>query len=52
MKKALLAAAATLVVGYLALSLLWNMDGGGYLALLVAIAVMGGFTIYFNETKK
>ena len=52
MKKALRAAAVTLAVGYLALSLLWNMTGGGYLGLLVAIAVMGGFIIYFNETKK
>ena len=52
MKKALLAAAVTLIVGYLALALLWNVGGGGYLGLLVAIAVMGGFIIYFNETKK
>lgn len=52
MKKALLAAGVTLAVGYLALALFWNMGGGGYLGLLVAIAVMGGFIIYFNETKK
>ncbi len=52
MKKALLAAAVTLGVGYLALALFWNVGGGGYLGLLVAIAVMGGFIIYFNDSKK
>ncbi len=52
MKKALLAAAVTLAAGYLALALFWNVGGGGYLGLLVAVAVMGGFIIYFNETKK
>ena len=41
----MLAAAATLIAGYLALSLLWNVGGGGYLGLLVSIAVIGGFTI-------
>lgn len=52
MKKALLAAAVTLAVGYLAMALLWNVEGGGFLGLLAAIAVMGGFIIYFSETKK
>lgn len=52
MKNALLAAAVTLAVGYLTLVLLSDVSGGGYLVLLVAIAVMGGFIIYFNEAKK
>ncbi len=53
MGKAILAAIVTLIVGYLGmvvgLELLGNWDEFG---LLIAIAVMGAFIIYFNDKKK
>ena len=52
MGKAILAAIVTLIVGYLGtvvgLELLGNWDEFG---LLIAIAVMGAFIIYFNDKK-
>ena len=52
MGKAILAAIVTLIVGYLGtvvgLELLGNW---GELGLLIAIAVMGAFIIYFNDKK-
>ena len=53
MGKAILAAIVTLIVGYLGmvvgLELLGNWVEFG---LLIAIAVMGAFIIYFNDKKK
>ena len=53
MGKAILAVIVTLIVGYLGmvvgLELLGNWDEFG---LLIAIAVMGAFIIYFNDKKK
>jgi len=48
MGKAILAAIVTLIVGYLGLELLGNWVEFG---LLIAIAVMGAFIIYFNDKK-
>ena len=52
MGKAILAAIVTLIVGYLGtvvgLKLLGNWHQFG---LLIAIAVMGAFIIYFNDKK-
>ena len=52
MGKAILAAIVTLIAGYLGmvvgLELLGNWDEFG---LLIAIAVMGAFIIYFNDKK-
>ena len=52
MGKAILAAIVTLIVGYLGtvvgLELLGN---SGEFGLLIAIAVMGAFIIYFNDKK-
>ena len=52
MGKAILAAIVTLIVGYLGtvvgLELLGNW---GEFGLLIAIAVMGAFIIYFNDKK-
>ena len=52
MGKAILAVIVTLIVGYLGtvvgLELLGNWDEFG---LLIAIAVMGAFIIYFNDKK-
>ena len=53
MDKAILAAIVTLIVGYLGtvvgLEFLGNWVEFG---LLIAIAVMGAFIIYFNDKKK
>ena len=53
MGKAILAAIVTLIVGYLGmvvgLAFLGNLLEFG---LLIAIAVMGPFIIYFNDKKK
>lgn len=53
MGKALLAVIITLIFGYLGMVIGLEMLGGWVeIGLLIAIAVMGGFIIYFNETKK
>ncbi|MBO5892598.1 MAG: binding-protein-dependent transport permease [Oscillospiraceae bacterium] len=49
MKKAILAAVVTLVIGLLVMSIFTEAIEFGILA---AIAVMGAFIIYFNEKKK
>ena len=53
MGKAILAAIVTLIVGYLGmvvgLEFLGNLLEFG---LLIAIAVLGAFIIYFNDKKK
>ena len=53
MKKAILAAVATLVAGYLGTVVGHELlDGFVEFGCLVAVAVMGAFIIYFNDTKK
>lgn len=53
MGKALLAVIITLILGYLGMVIGLEMLGGWVeFGLLIAIAIMGGFIIYFNETKK
>ena len=49
MKKAILAAVVTLVIGLGAMSIFTEALEFGILA---AIAVMGGFIIYFSDKKK
>lgn len=51
MKKALLAVFSTLVAVYLSFMLDAAIGIPG-IETITAIAVMGGFIIYFNETKK
>ena len=53
MSKAILAAIITFVLGCLGVVIgLEFFDGYTELGLLVAVAVMGAFIIYFNEKKK
>ena len=53
MGKAILAAIVALVVGYLGMVVGFEILGGWVeFGSLIAIAVMGGFIIYFNEKKK
>lgn len=49
MKKAILAAVVTLVIGIGVMSILTD---GLEIGVVAAIAVMGGFIIYFNDKKK
>lgn len=49
MKKAILAAAVTAFAGWFFADWLYQLPEMGS---IVAIAVMGGFIIYFNEQKK
>lgn len=49
MSKAILAAIITLMVGLLTMSIFSDAFEVG---IIVAIAVMGAFIIYFNEKKK
>ena len=53
MGKAILAAIATFVLGCLGMVIVLEFLGG-YIefGLLIAVAVMGAFIIYFNEKKK
>lgn len=52
MGKAILAALVTLVSGYIGMVLGLEIFGGWVeFGVLVAVAVMGGFIIYFNEKK-
>ena len=47
MAKAILAAVVTIFAGFLVMCLLPDIE----LGVLVGVAVMGGFIIYFNEKK-
>ena len=49
MKKAILAAVVTLAIGIGVMTILTD---GLEIGVVVAIAVMGGFIIYFNDKKK
>ena len=50
--KAILAAIVTLIVGYLGTVVGFELLGNWYeFGLLIAIAVMGAFIIYFNDKK-
>ena len=52
MGKAILAAIVTLIVGYLGTVVGVELLGNWYeFGLLIAIAVMGAFIIYFNDKK-
>ncbi len=53
MSKAILAAVVTFILGFVAMVVGLEFLGG-YIefGLLIAIAVMGAFIIYFNEKKK
>ena len=52
MGKAILAAIVTLIVGYLGTVVGLELLGNWYeFGLLIAIAVMGAFIIYFNDKK-
>ena len=48
MGKAMLAAVVTLVAGLLTMSI---FDGAAEVGIVIAVAVMGAFIIYFNEKK-
>ena len=53
MCKAILAAIVTLIVGYLGMVVGLEFLGNWVeFGLLIAIAVMGAFIIYFNDKKK
>uniref|UniRef100_UPI0040297B8D hypothetical protein n=1 Tax=Gemmiger formicilis TaxID=745368 RepID=UPI0040297B8D len=53
MGKAILAAIVTLIVGYLGMVVGLEFLGNWVeFGLLIAIAVMGAFIIYFNDQKK
>ena len=53
MGKAILAAIVTLIVGYLGMVVGLEFLGDWVeFGLLIAIAVMGAFIIYFNDKKK
>ena len=53
MKKAIWAAIITFFLGYFGMVVGFELLGGFVeFGLLLAIAVMGGFIIYFNENKK
>ena len=53
MGKAILAATVTLIVGYLGMVVGLEFLGGFVeFGMLIAIAVMGAFIIYFNDKKK
>ncbi len=52
MGKAILAAIITIVIGFAAFSIYASWINAPELAVIVAVAVMGGFIIYFNEKKK
>lgn len=53
MSKAILAMVVTLILGYLGMVIGFEMLGGFVeFGILIAIAVMGAFIIYFNEKKK
>ena len=49
MKKAILAALVTIFVGWFFTDWLSQLPEAG---VVIAVAVMGGFIIYFNETNK
>ncbi len=49
MSKAILAAVITVFIGLLTMSI---FTGAIEVGIIVAIAVMGAFIIYFNEKKK
>ncbi len=49
MGRAILSAIITLVIGLLTMSI---FTGAFEVGIVVAIAVMGAFIIYFNENKK
>ena len=49
MKKAIIAALVTVLVGWFFADWLYQLPEIGS---IIAIAVMGGFIIYFNEQKK
>ena len=49
MKKALIAVIITIIVGLFVMGIFYETLEFG---LLAAIAVMGGFIIYFNDKKK
>ena len=52
MGKAILAAIVTLIVGYLGMVVGLELLGNWFeFGLLIAIAVMGAFIIYFNDKK-
>lgn len=52
MWKAILAIIVTLIGGVICTSIGYDLGGFGELGTIVAIAIMGGFIIYFNEKKK
>lgn len=49
MARAVLAAVATLFIGILTMCI---FTGAAEVGIVVAVAVMGAFIIYFNEKKK
>lgn len=52
MWKAILAAVVTAIVGLCCAMYGNSLNGFGELGAIAAIAIMGGFIIYFNEKKK
>ena len=52
MNKAILAMFITMILGYLGMVIGYELLGGFVeFGILIAIAIMGAFNIYFNEIK-
>lgn len=52
MGKAILAMFITIIVGFVSCSIFANWIKAQELGVVIAIAIMGAFIIYFNEKKK
>lgn len=52
MDKAILAAIVTVMVGFVSCSIFASWINAQELGVVLAVAVMGAFIIYFNEKKK
>ena len=52
MKKAILAMIVTVIVGFMSSAIFANWVNAPEWGIVLAIAVMGGFIIYFNDKKK
>lgn len=52
MNKAILAAIVTILVGFVSCSVFANWINAQELGVILAVAVMGAFIIYFNDKKK
>lgn len=52
MEKAILAMIATIIVGFMSSALFASWVNAPEWGVILAVAVMGAFTIFFNDKKK